>query len=55
PRDFAVAGDRLHVAHEHSDTLTTFALSPESGLPAPLDGMTHLPAPACLLEARVVG
>lgn len=49
PRDLAVVGDRLYVAHEHSDTVATFALDPVTGVPTPTGATVDIPAPACVL------
>jgi 6-phosphogluconolactonase len=51
PRHHIVRGNWLHVAHERSDNIATFALDPASGLPGPLVHDLQTPSPTALVPA----
>ena len=42
-------GSHLHVANEHSSTVATLAIDPETGLPGEVLHTTPTPSPTCLL------
>jgi 6-phosphogluconolactonase (cycloisomerase 2 family) len=52
PRHHLVRGDWLHVAHERSDNIATFALDPATGLPGPLIHNLRTPSPTALVPAN---
>lgn len=49
PRDIAIAGDRLLVANQKSNTVVTFRLDPETGLPSPTGEVLATGSPTCVL------
>lgn len=51
PRHHLVRGNWLHVAHERSDNVATFALDPATGLPGPLLHDVRTPSPTALIPA----
>lgn len=51
PRHHLVRENWLHVAHERSDNIATFALDPVSGLPGPLIHNVQAPSPSALVPA----
>jgi 6-phosphogluconolactonase len=51
PRHHLVRGSWLHVAHERSDNVATFALDPATGLPGPLLHDVRTPSPTALIPA----
>jgi 6-phosphogluconolactonase len=51
PRHHLVRGTWLHVAHERSYNIATFALDPVSGLPGPVIHDVHSPSPTALVPA----
>ncbi|WP_307078843.1 lactonase family protein [Arthrobacter pascens] len=51
PRHHLVRGQWLHVAHERSDDIATFALDPVSGFPGPLVNTLRTPSPTALVPA----
>ncbi|WP_432245465.1 lactonase family protein [Arthrobacter sp. G.S.26] len=51
PRHHVVLGPWLHVAHERSDTVATFALDPATGLPGPLVRTVRVASPTALVPA----
>lgn len=51
PRHHVVRGPWLHVAHERSDNVATFALDPVSGLPGPQVHDVQIPSPTALVPA----
>jgi 6-phosphogluconolactonase len=51
PRHHLVRGTWLHVAHERSDNIATFALGPVTGLPGPVIHDVHAPSPTALVPA----
>jgi 6-phosphogluconolactonase (cycloisomerase 2 family) len=52
PRHHLVRGQWLHVAHERSDNIATFALDPTTGLPGPLIHNLRTPSPTALVVAK---
>lgn len=52
PRHHLVKGSWLHVAHERSDNIATFALDPVTGVPGPLVHDVKAPSPTALVPAR---
>lgn len=51
PRHHLVRGSWLHVAHERSDNIATFALDAVTGLPGPLVHDLQAPSPTALVPA----
>jgi 6-phosphogluconolactonase (cycloisomerase 2 family) len=51
PRHHLVRGNWLHVAHERSDNIATFALDPATGLPGPMVHDVKTPSPTALIPA----
>ncbi|MBX7443898.1 MULTISPECIES: beta-propeller fold lactonase family protein [unclassified Arthrobacter] len=51
PRHHLVRGNWLHVAHERSDNIATFALDPATGLPGPVLHNLRTPSPTALIPA----
>lgn len=51
PRHIAVIGEYLYVANQHSDDVTQFRLSPQSGVPEPSAEPLRTPTPSCVLAA----
>jgi 6-phosphogluconolactonase (cycloisomerase 2 family) len=51
PRHHLVRGPWLHVAHERSDNIATFALDPGTGLPGPVLHDVAAPSPTALVPA----
>ena len=51
PRHHLVRGPWLHVAHERSDNVASFALDPVTGLPGPVIHDVHSPSPTALVPA----
>lgn len=51
PRHHLVRGSWLHVAHERSDNIATFALDPATGLPGPAIHDAKTPSPTALIPA----
>jgi 6-phosphogluconolactonase (cycloisomerase 2 family) len=51
PRHHLVRGHWLHVAHERSDSIATFALDPATGLPGPMIHNLQTPSPTALVPA----
>lgn len=51
PRHHLVRENWLHVAHERSDNVATFALDPATGLPGPLLHDVRTPSPTALIPA----
>ncbi|ASW56396.1 lactonase family protein [Plantactinospora sp. KBS50] len=49
PRHFALAGDRLYVADERAHRVTCFAVSAETGVPAPVGEPLEVGSPTCVL------
>ena len=49
PRDLCVVGEHLHVAHEHSHTISSFRIDRRSGVPAPTGAVAEVPAPVCIV------
>lgn len=49
PRDLAVAGDRLVVANQKSNTVVTFRLDAATGLPSPTGEVVETGSPTCVL------
>ena len=52
PRHHLVCGQWLHVAHERSDDVATFALDSVSGFPGPLVHTLRTPSPTALVPAN---
>ncbi|TLM75523.1 beta-propeller fold lactonase family protein [Pseudarthrobacter sp. NamB4] len=52
PRHHLVRETWLHVAHERSDNVATFALDPATGLPGPVVHSVQTPSPTALVPAR---
>lgn len=52
PRHHVVRGRWLHVAHERSDNIATFALDPATGLPGPLIHNLQTPSPTALVPSN---
>jgi 6-phosphogluconolactonase len=50
PRHLALLGDHLYVANERSQTVTTFRVDPDSGVPRLQGEPTGEPSPTCLLR-----
>jgi 6-phosphogluconolactonase len=53
PRDCAVVGDLMFVANQHSHTVVTFRLDPETGLPRPAGSVLEVGSPACVLPVHL--
>lgn len=51
PRHHLVSGRWLHVAHERSDSIASFALDPATGLPTAAPHITGAPSPTALVPA----
>ncbi|MEV6928816.1 lactonase family protein [Dactylosporangium sp. NPDC051485] len=49
PRHFAVLGDALCVANQHSDTVTRLSLDPSSGVPHPADVVLEHLSPSAVI------
>ncbi|WP_457965124.1 lactonase family protein [Arthrobacter sp. D1-29] len=52
PRHHLVRGPWLHVAHERSDEVATFALDASTGLPGPVVHRLQTPSPTALVPAN---
>ena len=52
PRHHVVRGNWLHVAHERSDNVATFALDPVTGVPGPVIHDLQTPSPTALVPDR---
>jgi 6-phosphogluconolactonase len=53
PRHHVQHGDRLHVANQLSNTVTSFRLDPKLGVPMELLGTLQVDSPTCLIPARL--
>ena len=51
PRHHLVRGTWLHVAHERSDNVATFALDDVTGIPAGMVNDVQVPSPTALVPA----
>lgn len=51
PRHHLIRGQWLHVAHERSDDIATFAVDPVNGFPGPLVHTLRMPSPTALVPA----
>jgi 6-phosphogluconolactonase (cycloisomerase 2 family) len=50
PRHMILAGDHLYVTNQRSQSVTTFRIDPDSGIPAPQGEPTAQASPTCLLR-----
>ena len=53
PRHHLQLGDRLHVANQRSNSVASFRLDPESGVPVELLGIIDVGSPTCLAPASL--
>jgi 6-phosphogluconolactonase (cycloisomerase 2 family) len=52
PRHFALDGDVMYVANEHSHTVDVLRVDPDSGVPHPTGVRIDVPSPVCVLIRR---
>jgi 6-phosphogluconolactonase len=52
PRHFALDGDLMYVANEHSHTVTELRVDPDTGVPRPTGARIDVPSPVCVLIKR---
>jgi 6-phosphogluconolactonase (cycloisomerase 2 family) len=48
PRHFTLVDSHLYVANERSNTISVFALDPDTGVPEPIGEDLHTPTPTCV-------